>query len=149
MQLDQINTFEMSLEDLNSSVESRISLENTTNLLSTSNQSISSHAAKKFKKSDIEHVSTKEALTKPKRKYTKHKKIGKESKKSYENSLNVIPSDKLSPPSSCSPLSQSSNFSSCLSFSSTSKQLFKYWSNNVGCRSYGCRSYSSWLWIFI
>lgn len=122
MQLDQINTFEMSLEDLNSSVESRTSLENTTNLC------ISSHATKKFKKSNTEHISTTaDTLTKLKRKYTKHKKIRKESQKSYENNLNIIPSDNLSPPASCSPISQSS----CLSFSSTSMVSLPYNSSSA------------------
>ena len=87
--------------------------------------------AKKFKKS-TEHQSRKDssenALARPKRKYTKHKKLNESSnnnnnKRLLENQLpelNVAAAvDSFSPPPSCSPSSTSSNFSSSLSFSST------------------------------
>lgn len=96
---------EMSLDELNSSIESRNSL-------------TTSHVAKKFKKSDELSLSSSAKKSvgteKPKRKYTKHKKAHEAVKSTV-----IIPSDNLSPPPSCSPLSsQSSQFSTSLSFSS-------------------------------
>ena len=100
MQL-QLERFEMSLDELNISIESRGSS------LSTA------HVTKKLKKPDDSLKKLAISDNKAKRKYTKQARIQQEQKV-------IIPGDNLSPPPSCSPLSsQSSQFSNSLSFSSS------------------------------
>lgn len=129
LQIETTN-FEMSLDDLNSSIESRNSIEAT--ML---------QASKKFKKSEeptnVQSVVKKTTRTNIKRKYVKHKKLceTQENKSTYHKTMLtqttsttniIIPNDNLSPPPSCSPLSQSSNLSSSLSLCSNSMVSLPY-----------------------
>ncbi len=106
------NNFEMTMDDLNSSIESRISLETSTlhAAKKLKKSEVSSHESKKFNRSGTGHRSSKV------RKYTKTQK---KLTNNHKEGLTIIPNDNLSPPPSCSPQSQCSNFSSSFSMSST------------------------------